>query len=108
MAQAAPMTTNISIWAATKDSLAVGGRHIHARHMFVVSEEEAAAIQAAFDRGGEFAAAVELRRRFPGISDNEQARRCARTIAGWKPLKLPPRPPARPRKITKVHPHLDT
>lgn len=41
-----------------------------------------------FERGGEFAAAVELRRRFPGISDNEQARRCARTIAGWKPLRF--------------------
>jgi hypothetical protein len=60
--------------------------------MFVVSEEEAAAIRAAFDRGGEFAAAVELRRRFPGVGDNEQARRCARTIVGWRPLKLRPRP----------------
>jgi len=69
--------------------------------MFVVSEEEAAEIRAAFDRGGEFAAAVELRRRFPGISDNEQARQCARTIAGWKPLKLPPRRPARLLKVPK-------
>ena len=68
--------------SATDDSLAVGGRHFHTWQMFTVSQEEAAAIRAAFDRGGEFAAAVELRRRFPGISDNEQARRCARTIAG--------------------------
>jgi hypothetical protein len=62
--------------------------------MFVVSEEDAAAIRAAFDRDGEFAAAVELRRRFPGITDNEQARRCVWTIAGWKPLNLPLRSPA--------------
>jgi glutathione S-transferase len=104
----APMATNISMWAATENSLAVGDQHFHARQMFLVSEEEAAAIRAAFDRGGEFAAAVELRRRFPGISDNEQARRCARTIMEWRPLKLPPRPPAQPRKIAKRRPRRDT
>ena len=76
--------------------------------MFVVSEEEAATIRAAFERGGEFAAAIELRRRFPGISDNERARRCARTIAGRKPLKLPPRPAARLRPITKAKPRRET
>jgi hypothetical protein len=54
--------------------------------MFVVTEEDEAAIRAAFEQRGEFAAAVELRRRFPGITDNAQARACARTIAGWKPL----------------------
>ena len=69
--------------------------------MFVVSEEDAAAIRAAFDQGGEFAAAVELRRLFPGITDNAQARACARTIAGWTPLVLPPRPPARPRRLSR-------
>jgi len=69
--------------------------------MFVVSEEEAAVIRAAFDRDGELAAAIELRRLFPGISDNEQARQCAKAIAGWKPMKLPPRPPTRLRKISK-------
>jgi hypothetical protein len=63
--------------------------------MFVVSEEDAAAIRAAFDQGGEFAAAVELRRRFPGIADNAHARDCARAIARWTPLNLPPRPPVR-------------
>ena len=41
--------------------------------MFVVSEAEAAAIRAAFDHGGELAAAVELRRLFPGITDNPLA-----------------------------------
>ena len=73
----------------------------HPPAMFVVSEEEAAAIRAAFDQGGEFAAAVELRRRFPGITDTAKARECARTIAGWKPLSLPPRPPARLRRRSR-------
>jgi hypothetical protein len=31
--------------------------------MFVVTEADATAVRAAFDRGGEFSAAVELRRR---------------------------------------------
>jgi hypothetical protein len=63
----------------------------HAPGMFVVTEAEAAAIRAAFDQGGEFAAAVELRRLFPGVTDNTQARECARIIAGWKPLPVKPR-----------------
>jgi hypothetical protein len=61
--------------------------------MFVVSEAEAAAIRAVFEQRGEFAAAVELRRRFPGITDNAQARECARTIAGWQPLRPVKRAP---------------
>ena len=56
--------------------------------MFVVTEADAAAIRAVYQQRGEFAAA-ELRQRFPGITDNAQARECARTIAGWKPLPLP-------------------
>jgi hypothetical protein len=31
------------------------------------------------------AAVAELRRHFPGIEDNAQARLCVRTIAGWQP-----------------------
>ena len=58
--------------------------------MFVVTEADEAAIRAVYQQRGEFAAAVELRQRFPGITDNEQARECARTIAGWKPLPLRP------------------
>jgi hypothetical protein len=65
--------------------------------MFVISEEETAAIRGAFDQGGEYAAAVELRRRFPGITDSAMARECVRAIAGWKPLPLPLRPPTRLR-----------
>jgi hypothetical protein len=48
--------------------------------VFVVTEAEAA-----------IRAAVELRRLFPGITDNAQARECARTIAGWSPLPTKPR-----------------
>ena len=64
--------------------------------MFVVTEADAAAIRAVYQQRGEFSAAVELRRRFPGITDNAQARECARTIAGWKPrrsVKQMPKPP---------------
>jgi hypothetical protein len=58
--------------------------------MFVVTEADAAAIRAAFDRGGELSAAVELRRLFPGITSTTQAQEFARAIAGWKPLPAPP------------------
>jgi hypothetical protein len=61
--------------------------------MFVVTDADAAAIRAAFQQHGELAAAIELRRRFPGITDNTQARECARTIAGWKPLRAVKRLP---------------
>jgi hypothetical protein len=53
--------------------------------MFVVTEADAAAIRAAFEQRGEFAAAVELRRRFPGITDNAQARECARSSPPTSP-----------------------
>lgn len=70
--------------------------------MFTVSEEDAAAIRAVFNQEGELSAAIELRRRFPGITDNAQARMCARSIAGWMPLldPLPPVTRLRPRKRT--------
>ena len=66
--------------------------------MFIVTETDAAAIRAAFEQGGEFSAAIELRRRFPGITDNAEARACARTIAGWKPPVPTPRPIGTMRK----------
>jgi hypothetical protein len=59
--------------------------------MFVVSEADAAAIRTAFEQRGEFAAAVELRRLFPGVTDNAQAREWARAIAAWQPLPVKPR-----------------
>jgi hypothetical protein len=50
--------------------------------MFVITEADAAAICAIFDEEGELSAAIELRRRFPGISDNLKARECVRTTQG--------------------------
>ena len=78
----------------------IGSRHLHGtclpsprspscRHVRR-PEAEAAAIRAAFEQRGEFAAAVELRRLFPGVIDNARARECARAIAGWKPVPLLP------------------
>ena len=58
--------------------------------MFCVTEAEAAAIRAVFHEEGELTAAIELRRMFPGVTDNAQARLHARTIAGWKPLPATP------------------
>jgi hypothetical protein len=64
--------------------------------MFLVTEADAAAIRAVLDQAGELSAAIEVRRLFPGITDNAEARECARTIAGWKPL------PAVACKITRL------
>ena len=58
--------------------------------MYVVTEADAAAIKEAYETGGELSAAVELRRRFPGIVDNATAREQARRIAAWTPLPGPP------------------
>jgi hypothetical protein len=52
--------------------------------LFVVAETDAAAIRTGFDRGGERSAAIELRRLFPGITDNEKRssrNSCAISIA---------------------------
>jgi hypothetical protein len=56
--------------------------------MFIVTEADAAVIRAIFNEEGELAAAIEVRRRFPGISDNRKARECARTIAAWMPMRV--------------------
>jgi hypothetical protein len=66
--------------------------------MFLVTEENAAAIRAVFEQEGELSAAIELRRLFPGITDNAKARLHARIIAGWLPLPEPLRP------VTRLHP----
>ena len=63
--------------------------------MFSLSEAETASIHAAFDGGGEFAAAVEMRRLCPGITDLIQARRCARTVVSWRPVPVTPQPERR-------------
>ncbi len=56
--------------------------------MVSISEDAAAAIRAVFDRDGELSAAIEVRRLFPGITDNKRAREWARTIVAWKPLPV--------------------
>jgi len=67
--------------------------------MYVVTEADAAAIREVYERDGELSAAIELRHRFPGITDNARAREQARAIAGWQPLPSgPPRAPRRARK----------
>ena len=66
--------------------------------MFVVTEAESAAIRAVFEQEGELSAAIEVRRLFPGVTDNAKARAHARTIAGWKPLPVPV------SRVTRLHP----
>ena len=74
----------------------------HMSSVFIITEEDAAAIRAAFDQDGELSAATELRRRFPGIADNAHARACVRRIAGWSAPPASSRPAARirPKKHT--------
>lgn len=57
--------------------------------MFLVDEATADAIRRAWDEGGELSAVVELRRHFPLIADNANARRCVRAIVGWTPQPAP-------------------
>lgn len=54
--------------------------------MFLIDESTITAIRTAYTEGGELAAAVELRRPFPGISA-EAARLCARRIAAMEPCQ---------------------
>jgi len=64
----------------------------------VLTEAEAAAIRTAYEQGGELPAAIELRRLFPSVANNESARLCARIIAGWQPL---PVQPVKPRLVSR-------
>jgi hypothetical protein len=80
--------------SASEICLLAAGLRSHARGMFVVSEADATAIRTAFEQGGELSAAVELRRLFPGLANNETARLYARTIAGWTPLPATPATPS--------------
>ena len=61
----------------------------HSPVMFIVTEADSAAIRAALTDGGELSAALELRRRFPGIRDNAQARLCVRAMADWRDTPEP-------------------
>jgi hypothetical protein len=66
--------------------------------MFLVSEADAAAIRTAYEQKGELSAAIEVRRLFPGVTDNARARECARSIAGWTPL------PAASAQVIRLRP----
>jgi hypothetical protein len=70
--------------------------------MFLVTEAAAAAIRTVFEQEGELSAAIEVRRLFPGITDNAKARAHARTIAGWQPLHAPV------AGVTRLHPKRDS
>jgi hypothetical protein len=61
----------------------------HISDVFAIDEATIEAIRPARDEGGELSAIAELRRHFPLITDNAQARLCLRIIVGWKPV-LPP------------------
>ncbi len=54
--------------------------------MFAVDDVTAEAIRRAYHEGGELAGVIELRRHFPLLENNENARMCVRAIAGWKPI----------------------
>jgi hypothetical protein len=82
-------------------ALADRSTHRHAFEMFIVTEADADEIRTVFNQKGELSAAIELRRRFPGITDNAKARECVRSIAGWTPL------PVQPRPVTRLRPRKD-
>ena len=74
--------------------------YIHA--MFMVDEATAEAIRKAYEDQGELAAVVELRRHFPGITDNENARLCVQSIASWSPRPPLPQPAKRKRRTRSI------
>jgi hypothetical protein len=69
--------------------LASAARDTQALGMFVVDEPTTEAIRRAWEAGGELAGVVELRRHFPLIADNANARQCVRAIVGWAPRPAP-------------------
>jgi hypothetical protein len=60
--------------------------------VFTVDEPTAEAIRRAYEESGELAGVVELRRHFPLLTDNANARMCVRMIAGWQPMAGPDKP----------------
>ena len=72
--------------------------------LFLVNEADTAAIRATFDEQSELSAAIELRRRFPGITDDAKAHDDVRTISGWKPLPSCARSPPAACQITPLRP----
>jgi hypothetical protein len=92
-----PVTPAFSVHEVLRgDALASQVVPCHGPGMFVITDADAAAIRTLFHQEGELSAAIELRRRFPGLGDNAKARACARTIAGWTP------PPDRLDTVTQL------
>ena len=77
--------------------VALPATHAHPPAMFSVTKAEATAIRDAFHQRGELSAVIELRRLFPGVTDNRQARECVRMIAGWRLSE-----PDQPRRLRKT------
>ena len=71
--------------------------------MFSISDKDIAAIQAAFARGGELSATIEVRRIFPGIPDNAEARRIALIIAGSRSVLASDKRPLNRRAASRSH-----
>jgi hypothetical protein len=80
----------VTVASSRRDPLVRRAVGCHAFGMFLITEADAEAIRAIFSQEGELSAAIELRQRFPGVTDNAKAREHVRTIAGWKPLPSPP------------------
>ena len=59
----------------------------HARAMFAPHRRRRRCDPGRVRAAWRLSAVVELRRLFPGVTDNRQARECVRTIAGWQPLR---------------------
>ena len=59
--------------------------------MYVVTEADAAAIREAYETGGELSAAIELRRRFPGIIGQRYGQGTGTQIVAWPTATRPKR-----------------
>ena len=78
--------------------LLLPGRQVQAPAMFAVDEAAALAIRQACQDGGELSGMVELRRQFPGITDNARARLCLEVIMSWRPPMPSPEQGSAPGK----------
>jgi hypothetical protein len=85
---AAPLRHNLSV-TGTRWMLRHAPRVRHASGMFAIDDATVAAVRQAFEDAGEFAAVMELRRRYAGIGDLAHARRIVRIVLAWQPVSAP-------------------
>ena len=57
--------------------------------MFTVNEDDVAAIRQAYERGGEWVAVAEFRRRFPGVARNAEVLELVRSMVAWRSAPPP-------------------